>query len=142
MRYPEPSRGPRYTDGVETWQVIAVSVAAAAIALVAVVWLTRRATRHPVIRRVLALPARGKLTLARRLLSSPDVPLAAKLPLPALFLYLTLPFDLMPDFIPVLGYADDALAVAGVIALVLWLTPRAVIEREIEAEEARFGLRG
>ncbi len=127
---------------MQPWQVIVAS-AVAAVALAAGVWLAYRwATRHPVIRRVLALPGRGKLALARRLLSSPDVPLPAKLTLPALLLYLALPFDLVPDFIPVLGYADDALAVAVVIALVLWLTPRAVIEREIEAEEARFGLRG
>lgn len=29
--------------------------------------------------------------------------------------YLALPIDLVPDFIPVLGYADDAIIVAAVL---------------------------
>ncbi|MGI3222647.1 YkvA family protein [Streptomyces sp. GTA36] len=33
--------------------------------------------------------------------------------------YLTLPLDLVPDFIPVLGYADDAIAVALVLRTVI-----------------------
>lgn len=128
---------------MHTWQIVAALLAAAVVVLAAVAWLMYRwATRHPLVRRVLLLPARGKLALARRLLSSPDVPLAAKLALPALFLYLALPFDLVPDFIPVVGYADDVLAVAGAIALVVWLTPVHALEQAIEAEEARFGQRG
>ncbi|MEU6664872.1 DUF1232 domain-containing protein [Streptomyces sp. NPDC046727] len=33
--------------------------------------------------------------------------------------YLALPIDLVPDFIPVLGYADDAIAVALVLRIVV-----------------------
>jgi uncharacterized membrane protein YkvA (DUF1232 family) len=33
--------------------------------------------------------------------------------------YLALPIDLVPDFIPVLGYADDAIAVALVLRTVI-----------------------
>lgn len=143
-----PSRRLRrgYTAVVSLWQVLAVSlgvafVAAAAVALAG--WLAFRwANRHPLVRRILALPTRGKLALARRLVTSPDVPILAKLALPALALYLALPFDLVPDFVPVLGYADDVLAVAGAIAFVLWLTPPTVIERAVEVEEARFATRG
>ncbi|HWQ28450.1 MAG TPA: YkvA family protein [Dehalococcoidia bacterium] len=128
------------------WAIAGVSIAAAAVAVVVLAlgaWMAiRRANRHPLVRRVLALPARGKLSLVRRLLTSPEVPLLAKLTLPALLLYLALPFDLVPDFIPALGYADDALAIAGAIALVLWLTPADVFEHAIEAEELRTGARG
>jgi uncharacterized membrane protein YkvA (DUF1232 family) len=36
-----------------------------------------------------------------------------------LFAYLAVPFDLIPDFIPVLGYADDAILVALVLRSVV-----------------------
>src|SRR5689334_21473359 len=36
-----------------------------------------------------------------------------------LFAYLAMPFDLIPDFIPVLGYADDAILVAAVLRSVV-----------------------
>ncbi|MCL6646315.1 MAG: DUF1232 domain-containing protein [Dehalococcoidia bacterium] len=123
---------------------MALAATAVAVAVVAVAgWVAIRwANRHPLVRRILALPARGKLALVRRLLASSEVPLVAKLTLPALVLYLALPFDLVPDFIPALGYADDALAIAGAIALVLRLTPADVLERAIEAEESRTGARG
>ena len=32
-----------------------------------------------------------------------------------LLAYLALPFDMIPDFIPVLGYADDAVIVTAVL---------------------------
>jgi uncharacterized membrane protein YkvA (DUF1232 family) len=36
-----------------------------------------------------------------------------------LFIYLALPIDLIPDFIPVIGYADDAIIVAAVLRSVV-----------------------
>lgn len=119
------------------WTIAAVAVGAT-LALVGASWLAvRAARRHPTLRRVLALPARGKLSLARSLLASPEVPLVAKLALPALVAYLAMPFDLVPDFIPVVGYADDVLAIAATLALVLRLTPPHVVERLLDREEAR-----
>src|SRR5919198_3238281 len=51
------------------------------------------------------------LVLIGRLLSDPRVPRRRKLVLAGLVGYLALPFDLVPDFIPVAGQLDDALIV-------------------------------
>ncbi len=50
--------------------------------------------------------------LCRRLLRDPRVPRARKLALAAMLGYLLLPFDLVPDFIPVAGQLDDAVLLA------------------------------
>jgi uncharacterized membrane protein YkvA (DUF1232 family) len=44
---------------------------------------------------------------------------AARLPLFLLLGYLAFPIDLVPDFIPVLGYADDAIAIGLVLRAVI-----------------------
>jgi uncharacterized membrane protein YkvA (DUF1232 family) len=59
------------------------------------------------------------LILFRRLLGDPRVPLRHKLVVGALIPYLAMPFDLVPDFIPVAGYLDDAVIVAFVLGFVL-----------------------
>jgi uncharacterized membrane protein YkvA (DUF1232 family) len=52
------------------------------------------------------------VVLFRRLLSDPRVPLGPKLVLLALVVYLLMPIDLVPAFIPVAGQLDDAILVA------------------------------
>jgi uncharacterized membrane protein YkvA (DUF1232 family) len=51
------------------------------------------------------------LVLVRRLLGDPRVPRRSKLLLAGIVGYLAMPFDLVPDFIPVAGQLDDALVV-------------------------------
>jgi uncharacterized membrane protein YkvA (DUF1232 family) len=46
-----------------------------------------------------------------------------------------MPFDVIPDFIPVLGQLDDLLVVAAGLGVFLWLTPRDVIEWHLRAFE-------
>jgi uncharacterized membrane protein YkvA (DUF1232 family) len=53
--------------------------------------------------------------LCRRLLGDPRVPRARKLALAAMVAYLLLPFDLVPDFVPVAGQLDDAVLLALVL---------------------------
>jgi uncharacterized membrane protein YkvA (DUF1232 family) len=62
------------------------------------------------------------VVLLRRLAADPDLPRGVRVRLLLLLVYLVLPVDLIPDFIPVLGYADDAIVVALALRSV---TPRA-----------------
>jgi uncharacterized membrane protein YkvA (DUF1232 family) len=66
------------------------------------------------------------VVLFRRLLGDPRVPRWRKLLLVALIGYLAMPFDLVPDFIPVAGQLDDAILVALVLRIVLGGSARAL----------------
>jgi uncharacterized membrane protein YkvA (DUF1232 family) len=55
------------------------------------------------------------LRLLRRLSVNRELPTGVRLRLAMLAVYLAIPVDLIPDFIPILGYADDAIVV--VVAL-------------------------
>lgn len=52
------------------------------------------------------------LRLIRRLAADPELPRGVRVRLWLLLGYLLLPVDLVPDFVPIIGYADDALVVA------------------------------
>jgi uncharacterized membrane protein YkvA (DUF1232 family) len=55
------------------------------------------------------------LRLLRRLAADPGLPRGVRVRLGLLLVYLAMPIDLIPDFIPVLGYADDAIIVTAVL---------------------------
>ncbi|MGV9385412.1 YkvA family protein [Nonomuraea sp. NPDC003707] len=59
------------------------------------------------------------LRLVRRLAADPDLPRGVRVRLALLLAYLALPIDLVPDFIPLLGYADDAIIVTAVLRSVV-----------------------
>ncbi|HEX5618431.1 MAG TPA: DUF1232 domain-containing protein [Solirubrobacteraceae bacterium] len=59
------------------------------------------------------------VALVRDLLRDPRVPRRHKRLLGLLVGYLALPFDLVPDFIPIAGHLDDALMVALALRVVL-----------------------
>ncbi len=59
--------------------------------------------------------------------SHPNTPLAAKILAALVVAYAFSPIDLIPDFIPVLGYLDDVIIVPIGIYLTLRLIPRHVI---------------
>ena len=61
------------------------------------------------------------LRLLHRLATASNVPRGARIRLWLLFAYLAVPFDLIPDFIPVLGYADDAILVCMTLRAVVRL---------------------
>ena len=62
-----------------------------------------------------------------RLMLDSRVPLRLKLLLPAAIAYIILPFDLAPDFIPLLGRIDDVLALVVAGLMLILLTPREVL---------------
>ncbi len=59
------------------------------------------------------------IVLFKRLLGDPRVPRGRKLMIVLLIGYLALPFDLVPDFIPVAGQLDDVIIVALVLRSLL-----------------------
>jgi uncharacterized membrane protein YkvA (DUF1232 family) len=59
------------------------------------------------------------LRLLRRLAADRDLPRGIRIRLGLLMAYLAFPLDLIPDVIPVLGYADDAIIVAAVLRSVV-----------------------
>jgi uncharacterized membrane protein YkvA (DUF1232 family) len=52
------------------------------------------------------------LRLVRRLAGDSGLPRGLRIRLGLVVVYLASPIDLVPDFIPVLGYADDAIVIA------------------------------
>lgn len=68
----------------------------------------------------------------------PDVPWHAKAMAAATVAYALSPIDLIPDFVPVLGYLDDLVIVPAGILLTLRLIPPALLaelRRQAEASE-------
>jgi uncharacterized membrane protein YkvA (DUF1232 family) len=59
------------------------------------------------------------VALVRDLVRDPRVPRRHKRLLGAVVAYLALPFDIVPDFIPVAGHLDDALVVVLALRVVL-----------------------
>ncbi len=60
---------------------------------------------------------------------SKDTPLAAKILAWITIAYALSPIDLIPDFIPVLGYLDDIILLPVLIALTIRLIPRDTFEQ-------------
>jgi uncharacterized membrane protein YkvA (DUF1232 family) len=69
------------------------------------------------------------LRLLRRLALDRSVPRAARVRLWLLLAYLATPIDLVPDFVPVLGYADDAIVVGFVLRSVVRRAGGPVVRR-------------
>jgi uncharacterized membrane protein YkvA (DUF1232 family) len=68
--------------------------------------------------------------------SHPDTPLSAKVLGCFALAYALSPIDLVPDFIPILGYVDDLLLLPGLVWLAIHLLPEQVLnESRIKAEE-------
>jgi uncharacterized membrane protein YkvA (DUF1232 family) len=104
------------------WQTVFGVLAAVLIVYVAsVAFLWRYARRHPdtvSLRDALRLLP-DLIRLLRRLASDRALPRGVRIRLLLLVICLASPIDLVPDFIPVIGYADDAVVVALVLRSVV-----------------------
>jgi uncharacterized membrane protein YkvA (DUF1232 family) len=80
------------------------------------------------------------LGLLRRLIGDPRVARRHKLVLAASVGYLMLPFDVVPDFLPGVGYLDDALVVALAVRLVLRGAGPSVVAEQWRGPERPLGV--
>jgi uncharacterized membrane protein YkvA (DUF1232 family) len=69
------------------------------------------------------------MRLLRRLAGDAGVPRGARVRLWLLLGYLAIPIDLVPDFVPVLGYADDAIILSLVLRSVVRRAGAPVVRR-------------
>ena len=82
------------------------------------------------LKRLKAIKERFKLELNvyRLILSDPRTPRPAKWLLGVAIAYAISPIDVIPDFIPVLGYLDDVLIVPTLVILAVKLVPPEVVD--------------
>lgn len=71
---------------------------------------------------------RRELAVYRIVLKDPRTPPRARWLLGIAVGYMVLPFDILPDFIPVIGQIDDALIVPTLIRMALRSIPKEVVE--------------
>jgi len=76
---------------------------------------------------LLALPRLARMLVS--LAGDRDVPTSAKVVLAAVAVYLVSPVDLIPDFIPLVGYLDDIILAAVVVDGVLNFIDRPILLR-------------
>jgi len=77
--------------------------------------------------KILARTLKRELAVYRLVLKDSRTPWLAKMLLAMAVGYLLLPFDLIPDFIPVIGHLDDLIIVPGLVFLALKLIPPEIV---------------
>ena len=87
-------------------------------AAVAALWAGSRREEQPSLREALRLLP-DVVRLVKRLASDRSLPRGVRVRLWLLVWYLVLPVDFVPDFLPVVGYADDVLLLVWVLRSVV-----------------------
>ena len=102
-----------------TWHALAgIAVGLLLAWTILVVFLLRARPRGSSLAEAIRLVP-DTLRLLKRLALDETLPRGVRVRLWRLFAYLALPIDLIPDFIPVIGYADDAIVVCAVLRSVV-----------------------
>jgi uncharacterized membrane protein YkvA (DUF1232 family) len=73
-----------------------------------------------------------ELIVYQRVLKDERTPARAKIFLGLAIGYLCMPFDLIPDFIPVIGHLDDAVIIPALVFVALRCVPREVVSEHRE----------
>lgn len=71
---------------------------------------------------------RHEIKVYRLVLKDGRTPKLAKFLLGLALVYAALPFDLIPDFIPVIGHLDDIVIVPALVIIALKMIPKEVVE--------------
>jgi uncharacterized membrane protein YkvA (DUF1232 family) len=101
--------------GSSWWDLVLGAAAALLLAWLAlVIGLVIGRPRGGLLREALRLLP-DVVRLVHRLAADKTLPRGVRIRLGLLLAYLASPIDLIPDFIPVLGYADDAILVSAVL---------------------------
>jgi uncharacterized membrane protein YkvA (DUF1232 family) len=69
-----------------------------------------------------------ELKVYQSLLKDPRTPKPAKFLLGFAVSYALLPFDIIPDFLPIIGHMDDLIIIPALVLAALKMTPQEVIE--------------
>ena len=89
------------------------------VALVAALYVVGRKQDDPASLREMLRLVPDVLRMCRGLATDPDVPRGVRIRMGLLVGYLLMPIDLVPDFVPVVGYADDAVVVVWALRSVV-----------------------
>lgn len=100
-----------------------------------VMWRSTSEADRALVKRVSRLRWRDKLRLAMRLTRDRRIPLAVRAVPPLIVLYLAMPLDVIPDFIPVVGQLDDLVVIALGVGLLVRFTPRHVLTEAVDELE-------
>src|SRR3954465_9104260 len=111
----------------------------AVLVMLVAAWFVMRHARREVralASRVYKLPLGAKIALAIGLMRDERLPTGLRLLPPLLILYLAMPLDLIPDFIPVIGQLDDILVLLVGGALLVKFAPIGLLDERISQLEA------
>lgn len=92
-------------------------------------------------RRFLELSRQERIAFARAILRDSEVPAAPRILVALAAAYLAMPFDLIPDFIPVIGQADDFFVATAMLALINRAVPSARVEAAMSAARSTTTVR-